>query len=99
MVVNLVLAWLWLAKMYSWQRAREEKERTLTIDVGLNGADDKLNVAFQSTLVDNGVHVTINPTAELVAPQSPILMKKRHQSKLNSSFMAIIVTEIQTRDR
>ena len=99
MVVNLVLAWLWLAKMYSWQRAREEKERTLTIDVGLNGADDKLNVAFQSTLVDNGVHVTINPTAELVAPQSPILMKKRHQSKLTSSFMAITGTEIQTRDR
>jgi len=87
MVVNLVLAWLWLAKMYSWQRAKEEKSKTLPIDAALNvgGADDdvKLNVAYQTTtmIVDNGVHVTINPSAELVAPQSPILMKKRHQSK------------------
>ena len=82
MVVNLVLAWLWLAKMYSWQRAKEEKEKTLPIDATLNGTDaDKLNVAFQTTIVDNGVHVTLNPSAELVPPQSPILMKKRHQSK------------------
>jgi hypothetical protein len=72
--------------MYSWQIAKQNKETTLSVDANLNGADAKLNVVYQTTLTDDAnksVNVVLNPTAEGVVPQSPILMKKRHQSKIS----------------
>ena len=81
MVVNLFFAWVWLAKMYSWQWMKFEKPLT-TVDTIV---DAKLNVTYQTTAANetnNDVNVTLNPNVEVVIPQSPVLNKKRHQSKI-----------------